>query len=181
MRAPWPKPAGEDILRSWGVDSALVEFVDQKHELIREGRMLRSDYGISPAKKIDYLIKPQDAESGRRLQEDSVSLKSLLRAESLTIDSALVPGKAMPSGMTKLATIYMPLAGLIDVEAERQSLAGQVEKLGADLERINAKLANSNFVGKAPADVVAQQRAKRDLLTQDIEKMKKLMSALASA
>jgi len=181
MTSRWPIAVDAATLQKWGATPECVEFVDQKHELIREGRMLRSDYDISPAKKIDYLLKPHSAEAAKLLLADKEALKSLLRAENLTIDPALVPGKAMPSGMTKLADIFMPLEGLIDVAAERQRLSTQLEKLAGEVQRISAKLDNANFVNKAPADVVAQQRAKREQLLADIEKMKRLMSGLPAA
>jgi valyl-tRNA synthetase len=178
MTSRWPAAVDAVTLQKWGAMPDCVEFVDQKHELIREGRMLRSDYDISPAQKIDYLVKPHSAEAAKLLLADREALGSLLRAANLTIDPALVPGKAMPSGMTRLADIFMPLEGLIDVAAERQRLAAQMEKLAGEVQRINAKLDNANFVNKAPAEVVAQQRAKREQILADAEKMKRLISGL---
>ena len=181
MTSSWPKPADDAALARWGATAAWVEFVDRKHELIREGRMLRSDYDISPAKKIDYLVKPHSAGAARLLQADRETLQSLLRAENLTIDPALTPGKAMPCGTTPLADIFMPLEGLIDVAAERKRLAAQLEKLTGEIGRIDAKLGNANFVGKAPADVVAQQRARREAVVAETDKIKRLMSGLPEA
>jgi valyl-tRNA synthetase len=181
MKSRWPTAVDAATLQKRGVTPDYVEFVDQKHELIREGRMLRSDYDISPTKKIDYLIKPHSAEAAKLLLADRESVRSLLRAENLTVDPALVPAKAMPSGTTKLADIFMPLEGLIDVAAERQRLAVQLEKLTSDLERLNAKLNNANFVNKAPPEVVEQQRTRKEQIVADIEKMRRLIAGLPAA
>ena len=73
----------------------------------------------------------------------------MLRASSVTVDPAYAPAKAMPSSVGKLGTIYMSVAGIIDVEAERKRLSGQLESLAKDLARVNGKLGNTDFLQKA--------------------------------
>lgn len=171
MLADWPEPLGDEAMIAAGIDVDAVTYVDQKHELVRVGRNLRSDYGISPAKKIEYLIKPNSVESETMLKRDADSLRSFLRAEDLVVDNALVPGKAMPSGLCALGTLYMPLEGLIDLEAELKRLSAQREKLEKDVQCVNAKLNNEAFVSKAPAHVIERQVA---LKNEILEKSKKL-------
>jgi valyl-tRNA synthetase len=62
--------------------------------------------------------------------------------------------KASAKAVTALAEIAVPLEGLIDFEAERSRLQNQVNKLGAELQRLNGQLSNANFVDKAPAEKV---------------------------
>ncbi|MBA4386350.1 MAG: valine--tRNA ligase [Verrucomicrobia bacterium] len=178
MVARWPLAVDVARLAKWGVAPAMVEYVDQKHELISAGRTLRADSNIPPAKKIDYLVKPETAAIAAQLTADLNSLKSLLRAENITIDVNLAPAKAMPSGVSKLGMVYMPLDGLIDVAAEKAKLTAQIEKLAGELQRIEGKLSNESFVGKAPKNVVDQQRARKLEIGQDMEKLKKLLQGL---
>jgi valyl-tRNA synthetase len=74
--------------------------------------------------------------------------------------------------------ILVPLAGLIDVDKERERLDKQLVKVRADLEKCRQKLKNSNFVDNAPDDVVAKERARSDELslrsTQLEEQLKRL-------
>jgi valyl-tRNA synthetase len=179
MLGPWPKALEQKTVASWQMDAETIQYVDDKHELIRIGRMLRSDYDIAPLKKINYVFKPHDGAVGTRLAADSGSVKSLLRAEALAIDAAYVPPKATPSGLCKLGTIYMPLEGLIDIPAERARLSTQVEKLTKDLERVTAKLSNANFVDKAPKEVVDQQKNRQQEIQKEIEKLNNLMGGLS--
>jgi valyl-tRNA synthetase len=179
MLAKWPEPVAAKDMLEWGITDDCVEYVDDKHELIRAGRTLKSDYEIAPLKKVKYIVKPHDEKTAALLLADMDSLKSLLRAETLVIDAAFVPPKATPSGLSKLGTIYLPLEGLIDVEAERVRLSAQVEKIAQDMERVKAKLANANFVNKAPKEVVDQQKARQQEFEQEIEKLKRLMDALS--
>ena len=179
MRAPWPRALNLAEQEAWGITGTIVDYVDCKHELIRTGRTMRSDYGIVPSRRIEYLIKPNTAEAAELLATDTESVKLLLRAESLLVDTDLVPEKAMPSGLSQLGTIYMPLDGLVDIESERTRLAGQLEKVLADLDRTNRKLDNEGFVSKAPAQVVEQQRVRRRELLEKKEKFERLVSTLS--
>ena len=62
----------------------------------------------------------------------------------------------------------VPLAGLIDVQAERDRIEKELDKSNKDKQRIEGKLGNENFVAKAPEEVVAKERAKLDALIQQI-------------
>ncbi len=86
----------------------------------------------------------------------------------------------MPSGLSKLGAIYMPLSGLIDVKAEAERLQGQRAKVLADIERVDAKLANKAFVDKAPAEVVALQRTRRKELQETADKLQRLVEMLGN-
>jgi valyl-tRNA synthetase len=178
MTAPWPAAAGADLLRQWGVDGEVVSYVDEKHELVRIGRNLRSDFNIAPTKKIAYLVKPHSAAAAARLRADQASVATLLKAETVQVDPDLAPPRAMPSGVCKLGTLYMPVEGLLDVAAERQRLSDQLAKIAGELAHVKGKLANEGFVGKAPPEVVERQRAKQAELTEHSEKVRRLLEGL---
>ena len=180
MRAPWPTPVDAQTEKAWGLSPDWIEYVDQKHDLIRVGRTLRSDYGIVPSRKVSFRIKPNAEPAAERLRTDEASLCNLLRAERVLIDPALEPEKAMPSGVSKLGTIYLPLDGLIDVDAELQRLNGQQEKLRGDVERCNRKLENESFVSKAPDHVVDRERERRTELQEQSDKLQRLIDTLAA-
>lgn len=179
MTARWPEPVDEKTLKAWGIEQRLIDYVDDKHELIRAGRALKSDYDIPPAKSVDYLIKPDSDSAAEMMQGDCDSFRALLKAGSLKIDSDLTPEKAMPSGISKLGTIYMPLNGLIDIDAETQRLSTQLAKMTGALETVNSKLENMNFMDKAPKDVVDKQRARKQELVDKSEKLKRLIETLS--
>jgi valyl-tRNA synthetase len=181
LRAPWPAvPTAEDQAR-WGVSAAWVHYVEDKHELIRVGRTLKADYGIGTSKRVNYLLKPSDAATAERLQADVGSLKTLLKAEAVQIGVERTPPAGTPSGVCRLGTIYMPLQGLIDVDAERERLTSQLHDVLKDLERTGAKLANESFVSKAPPEVVEQQRARREEQLVNKQKLMRLLESLPGA
>jgi valyl-tRNA synthetase len=178
MLARWPAPEPPERLAGWGVQPEAVVYVDRKRELIRAGRTLRADYGIPPTQRIRYVVKPATPGDAERVRSDLASFRLLLRADEIVVDTGFRPGGAMPGAVTGLGTVYMPLAGLVDLDAERRRLRGQMDKAGTDLERVRTKLGNAQFVGKAPADVVEQQRAKQRELEETIAKHQRLLDGL---
>jgi len=181
MDAAWPVPMTPETAERLDITPETVAYVDNKHDVIRIGRTLKSDYEIAPSRKVDYLIKPSDEDAAQRLEADRTSLENLLRARSVTIDPAAAPRQATPSGVSALGTVYMPIEGLVDVESERARLQGQLEKAEEGLQRVTMKLENESFVTKAPEPVVARQRERRIELMEGVEKLQRLIDALPEA
>jgi valyl-tRNA synthetase len=112
------------------------------------------------------------------LQDNADSLIHLLNAAEINItlqeyDSAA--NGAAPSGICDLGTIYMPLAGLIDVAEEKAKLEKQKAELEKWIAGTKAKLSNEKFVSKAPAQVVADTRS---ALAQNEEKLERTINLL---
>ena len=179
MLAPWPDLSDDAVIASWKLDQGCIEYVDAKHELIRAGRNLKADYQIPAAKQVDFIIKPADAESAAKLDDDRDNLVALLKASNVTVDAEFVPGKVMPTGVSRLGNIYLPLDGVIDREEEVQRLTGKLDKVVRDLAIASAKLDNRTFVSKAPQDVVQKQRVRREALLQDQQKLTRLIEVLS--
>jgi valyl-tRNA synthetase len=146
--------------------------------MIRAGRMLRADCGIAPGQKIDYFIKPGTPATAKWLAGDGAVLRSMMRAKEVTVDADFAPVKAMPSVLTGLGTLYMPLEGLVDTAAEAGKLRKQLAEIAGHLERVNQKLANESFVAKAPREVVVQQEKQREELIEKKAKVGRLLEML---
>ena len=177
MTAPWPARLESELSR-WGASTEIARYVDDRHELIRMGRMLRVDCGIAPGQKLDYIIKPNDATTGERLTADTAALASMLKAGRISVDAVFVPPTAMPSILTPLGTLYMSIEGVIDVAAEKAKLTRQVAELEGHLERANLKLGNQAFISKAKPEVVAQFEKSRQELQERYQKTKRLLEML---
>jgi len=178
MLASWPDLSDEAIVSAWQLDQGCVEYVDAKHELIRAGRNLKADYQIPASKQVDFIVKPADAEIEAKLKSDRDNLIALLKASNVTVEAEFVPDKAMPTGVSKLGHIYLPLDGVIDREEEVQRLTGKLDKVVRDLSITSAKLENQTFVSKAPPDVVQKQRDRREELLEDQQKLTRLIEVL---
>lgn len=179
MIAPWPEWRDEEALAEWGVSHVVVSYVDAKHDLIRVARQLRADYGLAPRKEIALMIRPSNERYEKQLVRDKPSIESLLCAREITIDRQFVPPRAMPSAISQLGAIYMPVDGLIDVAAEIQKLSTQRDKANAELEKVTKKLGNMDFINKAPAHVIEQQQDRKKELIEKADKLDKLIETLS--
>ncbi len=166
---------------SWAnIDSMELERIDGKFELVRGGRFLKASYGLPDGKKVRFYIKAADSVALEFLRGQEASLKSLLNAESIELSQEDFNSVALgvaPSKVCRLGTICLPLAGLIDIAAERSKLEKQKKELEGWIASSRAKLSNEKFVSRAPAQVVADARLK---LTEMEEKLMRTLELLSS-
>ena len=161
--------------------AAAAALVDGKFELVRCGRALRSNYQLPDGKKVNFYIKAADAASAEFLNAEISSLKSLLNAGGLEValaefDSAA--NGAAPSQLASSGTIYLPLAGLIDIAEELKKLDKQKAELEGWIKGSKAKLSNEKFVSKAPEAVVQAAREHLQELEGKLERTLELIKAL---
>jgi valyl-tRNA synthetase len=175
---PWPKPVGREQLAKMGVDPLAVEYVGNKHELIRECRNLRKDCDIPSSAKVRYVIKPENDKTAETLAADRESIAFLLRAESFEIELKSAPKKAL-NAISPLGTIFIPIEGLVDVEREIKKHKDQLEKLAGALAAVDKKLNNADFVSKAPPEVIAVQKARRQETLEQSAKIRRVIDLLS--
>jgi valyl-tRNA synthetase len=121
-------------------------------------RQIRSGMDIAPSKKIPVLLQNPSAEDLGRAQRHTTYLERLAGLESIT---PLAAGATAPQSATALVgelTLLVPMAGLIDADAEIERLTKKIASIRKDHAKISAKLSNENFVKNAPPEVVAQDR-----------------------
>jgi len=152
MNAPWPLPFDDDFKGHYGLDDCYLEMTDAKYELVRQGRDLRRAGNIQAAKKVKYVFKPLQ----HLTPHDAEVIKLLLNAEALEVNETYQPPKGTPVVASPLGELFLPLEGLIDVEAEKIRIAKEVEKDKAEIVKVEQKLANPNFTTKVPPAVLAE-------------------------
>jgi len=133
-------------------------------------RTIRSEKQVQPGRKITAILKAE-AEERAVLEANAHYLQTLAGLASCAIEA---PGEKVErsiAAVTSGVEIYLPLADLVDLEAEAKRIAGDLSKAKQELERVQAKLANPGFVTKAPEAVVAKEREKLELLTDTVAKL----------
>ncbi|MFT9849847.1 valine--tRNA ligase [Aneurinibacillus sp. REN35] len=154
IAASWPevKPELED--------APSVQQMELLMSVIRSVRNIRAEVNVPMSKKIELLIKANDEEMLSYLESGKAYIERFCNPEVLHIGTDIAaPEKAM-SAIVSGAELYLPLAGLIDIEQEIARLTKELKSLDAEVERVQKKLANQGFVAKAPAQVIEQERAK---------------------
>ncbi|SEO93968.1 valyl-tRNA synthetase [Amphibacillus marinus] len=128
--------------------------------IIRSVRNIRAEVDTPMSKQIVLTINANDQEIAKQLETNKHYLERFCNTSKLTIGTALqAPEKSMSAVITG-AELYLPLAGLIDVDQEIERLEAEVEKLNKEVDRVQKKLANQGFVSKAPEHVVAEEKQK---------------------
>ncbi|WP_448211876.1 valine--tRNA ligase [Colwellia sp. MEBiC06753] len=123
-------------------------------------RNIRGEMDIAPSKALPVLLKNVEAEDQRRLDENQQFLSSLAKLESIQVLEANDDAPASASAVIGNMTVLIPMAGLIDKDAELARLSKAIDKLEKDAQKIKGKLSNENFVSKAPAAVIDKENAK---------------------
>jgi len=168
--APWPTEAAAFV-----APDAVAE-MELLMDAIRAVRNIRAEVNVPMSKKIELLIKPASAETLDILRRNEDYVSRFCNTSLLSIDSALTaPDKAMTAVITG-AELYLPLAGLIDIEQELARLNKELQTLHGEVARIEKKLANEGFVAKAPAKVIDEEKAK---LADYADKRDKVIARLA--
>ena len=157
MFALWPKPLSDDEKEYFGLDDTADAVALAKYDLVSLGRGLRRDCKIDPAKKIRFTVRP----AGTLSPSDVEVLKLLLNAEALdVVDAAWTPDRGTPVAVNALGELFLPLAGLIDFEAERTRLTKELERVKIEVTKVQEKLANPAFAAKVPAKVLEEHQAR---------------------
>ena len=174
MLSPLPDPdtllAGLDdaeISRARATATALYESANR-------ARNLKAEYNLATNRKVRFFLKPTmptDADLAARLA-------LLAGAQSVTCDAAYEAPKGTPATLTPLGELFLPLEGLVDVDAERSRINKELEKISKEIAKSEAKLGNPGFVDRAPAQVVDQERARLDEWKAKRDRLSAMLAAL---
>ena len=145
-------------------------------DVIESVRSIRGEMNVAPSSEVEILIKAPSAEN-RNLLETHLKdyLPSFTRISSVSIAESLEKPAACATAIVGDFTLYVPLAGVIDIGAERNRLEKRLNKLTGDLTAARKTLDNPKFIERAPKAVVMQ---KQDLLARFESEKEKLESNL---
>ncbi len=146
-------------------DSALVNAAAQADIEWVKGfilaiRNIRGEMDIAPTKPLPVLLRNLSAEDSRRLEQNRALLLNLAKLDSITVLTAADTAPASAAQLLGAMDLLIPMAGLIDKDAELSRIAKQLEKMQQEVSRVAGKLANEGFVAKAPEAVLAKEREK---------------------
>ena len=171
--APWPTP-NEDL-----EDADAASAIASLQEVVVEARRLRKEYGIKEGQAVSLELRGWTPGLRAVLEAERSAVERLAwvtleyrEAESAT--EGVGAHSVLPGGVE----LFVPLEGVIDIEQERTRLAGEIERLEKQRSGVRGKLANANFVERAPEAVVQGERDKAVRLEDQIGKLKEKMEGL---
>ncbi len=163
MNADWPVMDESFINEGAETDIAWLT------ELVTEVRSVRAEMNIPPSRKGKMLLIGASKETLARMDTYKEALERMARMSSW--ESATTAPKGAIQAVVQEATIALPLEGLIDLTAERMRLEKEVAKIQSEIDTIDKKLANKNFVDRAPQKVVDEQYSRKDNFSVELEKL----------
>lgn len=180
-----PHEAESIMISKWPVaDESLVDPEAERGmnaimDSIKAIRNMRAEVNANPGKKIPaIMLVSEDLREVVAHNDSYIKLLGGIDNLELRPLNGEKPENAMAAVVTGIE-VYLPLAGLIDVEKETQRLSKELAAMEKDLQRAGGKLNNTGFLAKAPEDVIAKERAKYEELSGKIEAVKKRMAYLA--
>jgi valyl-tRNA synthetase len=141
-------------------DQTAIDDLEWVKQFIVAIRNIRGEMDISPSKELPVLLKNVNSNDQRRLDENQQFLSALAKLESITVLTDDDNGPLSATAVVGDLSVLIPMAGLIDKEAELARLNKAIDKLEKDADRTRGKLSNEKFVGKAPEAVINKEKAK---------------------
>jgi len=173
------------MISSWQVYAKERSFEKEEKEIeimkeaIRGIRNVRTSMNVAPSKKAQVFVVSEKPEMRAIFEEGKLFFASLAYASEVKVqaDKAGIADDAV-SVVIANANIYIPFAELVDIAQEIERLEKEEKKLAGELARVNGMLNNQNFVSKAPAAKIEEEKAKLEKYTQMMEQVKERLAQL---
>lgn len=175
----------ESIAMSAFPDSTQVHVYDDAHKefefikaIVVGARNLRAVIGLHPSEKISVTVVPDSKDIGNQIESNKDFILNSASLTGLEIRYEGKPKKAVAQVVPGVE-IFLPVEGLIDVQKESERIKKEIGKIAKDLDRTEKKLGNSNFLDRAPDDVVQKEREKFEELSFQRKKMEDVLQKLS--
>ncbi len=161
---------------SFPEDEAAVETIK---EAVKGIRTVRTDLNVPPSRKTTVVVVSEEEGTRAIFENSKVFFATLAHAGEVQVQSDKAGiGEDAVSAVVPSATIYMPLAELVDLEKERERLKKEQERLAGELKRVNGMLANERFLSKAPESKIQEEQEKRAKYTAMMEQVTERLMAM---
>ena len=172
--APFPEGGDEDVDEAADAAIAVIQ------EAVTGARAIRADLNVPQKAEISVVLNTTSEEAAAALRESAAALNALTGAARWDVGARLAAPPGSARKVLSFGELFVPLSDWIDVEAERARLQSELEQAATDLARTEEKLANEQFLSRAPADVIEKERGKRDEFAQKVERLEANLVSLGA-
>jgi len=173
------------MISEWPVYSEKFNFPEDESktmlimDAIRSIRNVRAEMNVPPTRKTKIFIVVANPETGNIFKEGKIFFERLAGASSMLVqrDKSGIASNAA-SCVVEGAEIFIPLEELIDIDKEIERLEKEKNNLQSEIDRVDKKLGNPNFVEKAPANIVQEEREKKEKYTSMYNKVVERINSL---
>lgn len=171
LSSAWPDYSGLTF------DASTKEEIEWLQRYVSEIRSVRSDMNVPAGARIALHVQDASSESQERLKKYDAVLKQMARLDSITLAQGAQPSRAIKTIVGE-ATLILPIAELIDLDKERERLKKQISKLEDDVRKTDEKLGNSQFVDRAPPEILEEFRTRKAEALTTVEKLSTALKQL---
>ena len=185
-RAPRERDLAESIMVSAypvadpsAYDDTAEDAIASVREAIRLVRNARAEFRIPPAQPLEVLVDP--GAGSPALEAEASLIRALARVEPLRfVDGGeQLPSSGAATAVVGSAVMAIPLEGLVDIDAERVRLTGELADAEQALARLDARLSDAQFLEKAPEEVVERERDRQRATEERKARLEELLAQLA--
>ena len=171
LEARYPKPDASEVFKK---ESGQIELVKS---VVTGIRNLRAIVGVHPSEKVSVHLNSESSGAGDVLRENLEIILGMAFLGDCVVCGGNVQGKAV-SEVVSGVEIIMPVENLLDLEEEISRLSRDLAKVSQELKKTEGKLANRDFVNRAPEDVVEKERGKLDEFQGHKKKLEEILAKL---
>ena len=146
--------------------------------IIKAIRNIRGEMNISPGTKLEAMIKTRGQEKAAVILKDARYIESLARLENLICGPDIERPKTAATAIVRDLEIYIPLEKVLNFKEESERLKKELKKIDKDLEVLHKKLANEDFISKAPSNVVKRDKDRSFDLNHKKEKLEEILKTI---
>jgi valyl-tRNA synthetase len=162
------------------VDASAMQDLEWVKGFVLCIRTIRGEMDIAPSKPLPVLLRNASPEDIRRLEDNAMFLHSIAKLEAVTVLSDDEQAPACATSLLSSLEIMIPMAGLIDKDAELARITKALDKLEKDFARTQGKLENEKFVSNAPDAVIEKEKAKLADFTMQMGKLHEQRNTIES-
>ena len=149
-----PFPTAED----GRPDPKAEEQMDLLMGVVAAVRNVRGEMNVPPGQEVELMAMAEDPETRRFLEDQAGYILRLVRGKSLGVTAPAPKPEGAAAAVVGAVEVFVRLKGLIDFEEEARRLNKEMEKIDKDIDRANRKLANEDFLARAPVEVVQKEK-----------------------
>jgi len=153
------------------IDDKIEAEMDLIQELITSIRAMRKEANVPPSTMVDVVVKPKDENILETLSSNESYIRRLAKVESFSTGFDLHKPETSKSAVVRGTEIFVSLEGLVNVDAERERLEKEINRVKGVIAGIESKLSNEQFIKRAPAQVIEKEKMKIESMKVNLSKL----------
>ena len=147
-------------------------------DLIGALRNIRTQWNMDPKETMDAFVVPVDRKEQELVTAYAADVRRMARLKDLTVDTKAPALRDCATALVGQIKVFVPLAGVVDLAKEKKKMADDIAQKTKAIQALEGRLKNEAFVSKAPADVIAKERERLEILTKEIFQLNQVLASL---